>query len=265
MGGALALSEPSVEEVRQRAHYDRLAINYQEHYGDRWSMAYRRRFIDAELCEGLDLDGLTILDGMCGPGQFSRYVATRWPGARLVGVDISERTVERYRQANPGASAVCASFLESGLPPESFDCVFVTGGLHHLHPHVERAIDEAHRLLKPGGVFAFCEPHSEGVLDVLRRLWYRMDPMFEKNEAAIDLRELQMKFLDRFEFLAERYRGNVAYFPVYNSMVLRVPHWLKSLMAPPLLWMEGVLMHGQGPRLSVYVVSQWRKRHKGSD
>ena len=248
------------QEILQKNHYDKLADDYKRHYMDAWSIRYRERFIDQVLCEGLDLTQHSVLDAMCGPGQFTHYLLRRWPNACVTGLDISPETLVHYTQSHPSTSVVARSFLDNGFQDCSFDNIFIIGGLHHLQPHIDIAIKEVARLLRPGGVFAFCEPHTAGCLEPLRKLWYGQDSMFEKNESAIDLEGLKKRFDSKFEFMKEWYGGNIAYFPIYNSLVLRVPLWLKGIIAPPLLALEGVIQPIQGKWLSVYVVCQWRKR-----
>jgi hypothetical protein len=104
------------------------------------------------------------------------------------------------------------------------------------------------------------EPHSEAVVDRVRRAWYKRDPLFAKNGEAINMSELRQKFVDRFEFKHERFLGNVAYLFVLNSMVFRVPLWLKPIYSPALMAVEGILNRIGGRPFSCFVVAQWQKR-----
>src|SRR6202011_5187702 len=108
-----------------------------------------------------------------------------------------------------GAIGVCASILRTGLESASFDAVFVTGGLHHVQPKVDEAVDEMYRLLKPGGYFCFVEPHTGSIADWFRRIWYRFDPIFERNERAVDVEALERANQGRFEFLRRDYVGGI--------------------------------------------------------
>jgi SAM-dependent methyltransferase len=250
-------------EERQREHYDNLSNDYEAHYSDYWSLRYRHWFIDRHLCQGLDLDDRHVLDAMCGPGQLTEYLHGRWPDARITGLDLSQKTLNIYAKSHPTCASKCASFLENGFSPSSFDAIFIVGGLHHIQPHVDDAILEVIRLLKPGGVFSFCEPHSSGCLDVVRRFWYKNDSLFEVNEASIDISGLKARFEDEFEFIGERYLGNIAYFLVYNSLVFRLPLLVKKFFSPPLLALEWLLKPLQSNFLSSFAVCQWRKRMDG--
>jgi SAM-dependent methyltransferase len=247
-------------EQRQREHYDSISSDYEAHYADPWSLRYRRRFIDRYLCLGLDLHGKQVLDAMCGPGQLTQYLLEQWPTVNITGLDISQNTADAYAKANPRCVPKCASFLQNGFQPSTFDAVFIVGGLHHLQPCVDDAVNEAHRLLKPGGIFSFCEPHTGSCLDVIRRNWYEKDSLFERNEAAVNITGLRRRFADKFEFVREYYLGNIAYFLVYNSMVFRLPLSLKKWYSPPLLAAEWLLKPLHSRFLSAFGVCQWRKR-----
>lgn len=244
-------------EESQRAHYDRIIAEYGAHYDDGSSQAYRNRFLYGPMFKGVSLRGQRVLEAMCGSGQTTRFLVDR--EAQVTGLDISEAAIQSFRKRWPGSEGVCGSIFDTGLAGESFDVVVVVGGLHHLHPHVHRAVDEIHRLLKPGGMFCFCEAHAGSLPDIVRRWWYRSDALFEESEAAIDLDTLKAGFADRFRFDLERYVGSVAYLLVLNSMVFRIPRWLKPLYAVPLCALEGLLSFLHTKRTACAVVGRWRK------
>jgi SAM-dependent methyltransferase len=255
------LTRTQAEEA-QKLQYERLAAEYDGgHYDDPWSRRYRRRFIDGPLLDGLDLQGREVLEAMCGSGNATAALVER--GARVTGLDISEAAVSSFRRRWPGCRAVSASILDSGLPGESFDAAVVVAGLHHLHPDVPRAIEEVHRLLRPGGVLCFMEPHTGSLPDWFRRRWYRIDPLFLDNEAAIDLGTLERRFAGRFDFIARRYGGNLAFLLVQNSLVFRIPLAAKRFYAPLLLPVETALGKLQGRRLSCFAICRWRKKAPG--
>lgn len=242
----------------QRAHYNRIAADYEVHYDDPWSRRYRDQFIDRPMLDGLDLRGRQVLEAMCGSGLTTPALLAR--GAEVTGLDISEACIESFQRRWPLCRTACASITQAGLASASFDAVVVVGGLHHLQPEVDPAIDEIHRLLKPGGAFAFFEPHAGSLPDVFRRQWYKRDLLFERNEAAIDLHHLQRKYSRHFEFVREVYGGNVGFLLVFNSLVFRIPVGLKRFYSPILLRLEAVFGRLQGQRLACFVVCQWRKK-----
>jgi SAM-dependent methyltransferase len=245
-------------EERQSAHYDEIASEYDRHYSDPTSERYRARFVNGPLTAGIELKDRDVLEAMCGSGSTIAYLVAQ--GARVTGLDISENLINTFKQKWPQCGALQASILDTGLPEASFDCVVVVGGLHHVQPHVEPAVDEIYRILRPGGWFCFAEPHAQSLPDLVRGLWYRVDNLFERNEAALDLDALQAANRGRFDFVTTRYSGSIAYLLVYNSMVFRIPVRLKRYYAPALMALESGLAPLVRKRVGCFVVSQWRKR-----
>lgn len=252
------MGEPRASERLQQDHFDRIAERYEAHYGDRWSLAYRRRFINQPMFEGIDLEGLRVLDAMCGNGETAGYLLEQ--KARVTGLDISAQEIRHFESRWPDCEARCASILDSGFADASFDAVVIVGGLHHLHPHVEEAVTEIHRVLRPGGYLCFMEPHQGAIADRARRWWYQKDSMFAENEEAIDLESLKESFNDRFQFRREDYKGNIAYFTVLNSMILRIPLAIKPLYSWLAIALESAVEKLQTRSTSCFVVCQWRKR-----
>ncbi len=219
---------------------------------------YRRQYINEPMLGDVDLRGLDVLDAMCGSGETTEYLRQR--GARVTGIDISQEQMCRFQERFPECKAYCGSILSTEFPSDSFDVVVAVGGLHHLHPNSSAAINEIYRVLKPGGLFCFYEPHKGSLPDLARQFWYKRDRLFAANEAAIDLGDLKQMFSSQFEFLKEEYGGNVAYLLVWNSMVFRVPLWMKRLYSEVLICMESAIRKMQGRRLSCVVICRWKKR-----
>jgi SAM-dependent methyltransferase len=247
----------SVFERRQQEHYDNIAADYEAHYSDYWSFEYRRRFIYEPMFAGLNLSGMKVLDAMCGSGQTTNYLLSQ--GAIVTGLDISNEVIDTFQSRWSDASVVKRSLLASGLPDNSFDCVAVVGGLHHIHPNVKDAVREIHRVLKPGGHFCFMEPHSGSLPDIIRRVWYRFDRFFSDNEASIDLGLLQRDFETRFELKQAKFLGNFAFLLVLNSLIFRIPPGSKKFFAPLLMRLEPLVNKLQTRLTSCFVVTQWQK------
>lgn len=246
-------------EARQRVLFDSLADDYLAHYDDKTSRAFRDRFIHPALFNEVPLKGARVLDAMCGAGETTRFLLDQ--GAHVDGLDVSGACIERYRKLWPRCRGYAESMLDSKLPDASYDVIAIVGGLHHLHPHVGSAMNEIYRLLKPGGYLCFLEPHTGSLADIARRAWYRRDAMFEENEAAVDLDKLCTDNADRFDCLSRHYLGNAAYLLILQSMIFRVPLWLKRIYAPPLMAYERAISPLLGKRTSCVAISQWRKRN----
>jgi ubiquinone/menaquinone biosynthesis C-methylase UbiE len=255
-GFGRVLQQDATEE-QQAKHYDKISAEYEVHYSDNSSREYRRRFIYEPMFSEIELSGMNVLDAMCGSGQTTEFLLSH--GAAVTGIDISKEVIEAFQSRWPKAQAIRRSLLDSNLPGSSFDCVTVVGGLHHIHPHVSEALEEIHRLLKPGGFFCFMEPHSGSFPDVIRKIWYKHDRFFSDNEAAIDLSALEQEFSTRFKARRVQYQGNIAFLLVLNSLIFRVPPGLKPYYSSPLMSVENVINKVQGKRSSCFVVAQWQK------
>ncbi len=247
----------NIEEI-QKLHYDRIGAQYESHYGDACSREYRERFIDEPMFQGIDLSGKDVLEAMCGNGQTTEYLLSK--GARVTGLDISTAEIDSFRVRFPNCAAMYGSIFETGFADDSFDCVGIVGGLHHLHPDINKAITEIHRVLRPGGWFSFAEPHQGSMPDLIRSRWYKHDKLFASNEASVDLESLKKDFAAEFSFDKEIYLGNLGYLLVLNSMVFRIPVRLKPWYAPAVMAIESVVNRVQGLRTSCFAVSRWRKK-----
>jgi ubiquinone/menaquinone biosynthesis C-methylase UbiE len=94
-----------------------------------------------------------VLEVECGTGAIARVLA-RWPGVgEAVGVDPSPDFVDRAQQFGRDIQNLTfevADGRELPFPDQYFDVVAFHTTLCHL-PNPERAIDEAHRVLRTGG------------------------------------------------------------------------------------------------------------------
>jgi len=246
-------------EVTQRQHYNRIAADYEAQYGDPDGLNYREQFLYGPLFVGLDLKGRKVLEALSGSGHATEYLLSH-KSALVTGLDISDEAIESFKTRWPQCEAICAPITKSDLPDESFDCVVVVMGLHHLHPHLGEALREIHRLLRRGGVFCFAEPHKESGFNRLRGIWYRHDSLFADNEESLDMKALKRECQDLFEFKIEKHVGSAAYLLVLNSMIFRVPLWLKRLYSPAVMRLEKMLAGFHSPGFSLAVVCQWQKK-----
>jgi SAM-dependent methyltransferase len=250
--------DKSAEDL-QREYYNRLLDRYEAHYDDPTSQTYRRRYIFEPMFDGVDFKRRHVLEAMCGSGPTTAYLLER--GATVTGLDVSDSAVQSFVNRWPDCSGIRASIFDSGLPADSYDMVIVQAGLHHLHPRLEDAIEEIYRILKPGGYFCFSEPHAGSLYDGARNLWYRFDrSIFAENEASVDVEAMKQKNAHRFDYQVERYLGNVAYFLVAQSMVLRIPVAAKKYYAPLAFLLESLLSPLMARRTAPLVACRWQKK-----
>jgi SAM-dependent methyltransferase len=246
-------------ENTQREHYNRIAADYEAQYGDPDGLTYRGKFLYEPMFAGLDLEGRSVLEALSGSGHATDFLLTQ-KRAVVTGLDISEEAIASFKARWPSCQAISAPITASGLADESFDCIVVVMGLHHLHPHLAEAIREIHRLLRKGGVFCFTEPHQESIFNRLRAIWYRHDSLFADNEESLDIEALKREFAGLFEFRMEQHVGSAAYLLVLNSMIFRVPLWAKRIYSPALMRLEKLLAGFHSRSFSLAVICQWEKK-----
>lgn len=100
-------------------------------------------------------DGKAILDVGCGGGIFAEALAGG--GARVVGIDASERSLESAR-AHAAEQGLDIDYryarAEEFDDDDGFDAVMAVDVLEHVED-VERTLDACARALRPGGVLGF--------------------------------------------------------------------------------------------------------------
>ncbi len=98
-----------------------------------------------------------VLDLACGPGIYSRPLARRLHGGRIVGLDYSPAMLayaQRRARAErvPNLDLLRGNALSLPFRSATFDVVNCCGALH-LFPDVPQALKEVHRVLVEGGRF----------------------------------------------------------------------------------------------------------------
>lgn len=125
--------------------------------------SYRARpFHDlvARVARLLDREPRTIVDLGCGPGQLSTVLRTRWPHARVVGVDSSPQMIARARadSTDPSTTYVLGDVTD-WRPAEPVDLI-ISNATFQWVPDQLTVIPRLREHLAPGGVLAFSVPHN---------------------------------------------------------------------------------------------------------
>jgi SAM-dependent methyltransferase len=171
--------------------------NYADSFGYQWRRFERTQLdrADRDLSEldfarktGLkpqDLKGKLVLDVGCGMGRFAEVV-TRW-GARVIGIDLSAAAEVAARNlSNREFVAFQADVFSLPFAPDTFDCIYSMGVLHHT-PDCEKAVKALPQYLKPGGTLAVW-------LYSGYNKWYRFSDQYRKITHRMSPRALHSFF-----------------------------------------------------------------------
>jgi ubiquinone/menaquinone biosynthesis C-methylase UbiE len=163
------MPEPAAAVLDANVRYHDLAA---QHYDAKWGITYGEQGqaqVTAKLLKALGrAPGVfdRALEIGAGTGYFALNLMRAGLVREAVATDISPRMLEALTRSAaqlglPVETAVCEA---SDLPFDdgSFDLVFGHAVLHHV-PDLRRAFGEFRRVLRPGGMVAFCgEPSRRG-------------------------------------------------------------------------------------------------------
>lgn len=98
----------------------------------------------------------TILDLCTGTGDLVGILKERYPQAKIIGIDFSEKMLEIAKKKHPDVEFLQADITnlsqKLSLNDESFNLCTISFGLRNIE-NMEQALKEIYRVLKPGGIF----------------------------------------------------------------------------------------------------------------
>jgi demethylmenaquinone methyltransferase/2-methoxy-6-polyprenyl-1,4-benzoquinol methylase len=114
--------------------------------------------------------GDRVLDACCGTGDLAVEAERR--GGRVIGLDFSERMLERARRKSGTIEWVQGDAMALPFADGEFDVVTVGFGVRNLED-LGRGLAELGRVLRPGGRIAVLEiTRPRGLLRPFFRLWF---------------------------------------------------------------------------------------------
>src|SRR5690242_3708582 len=150
----------SFDELQRRHHARADAAHFAWQTGAPYFAATERALLDGVRAGA----GERLLEIGCGEGGNLWHL--RALGAARFGVDFSAAKAAFARRAT-GVAVAAADAARLPFADGSFDAVLFRDLLHHL-PDRARALDEARRVLKPGGRLTLVEPNRRSPLVMLQ-------------------------------------------------------------------------------------------------
>jgi demethylmenaquinone methyltransferase / 2-methoxy-6-polyprenyl-1,4-benzoquinol methylase len=127
---------------------------------------WRRTTVEAAVYEGDH-----VLDACCGTGDLA-VAAWKAGAGRVVGLDFSERMLERARRKAPDLEWIQGDVLALPFEDATFDAAVVGFGVRNVED-LEGGFKELRRVLRPGGRLGILEITTpRGVLAPFYRLWF---------------------------------------------------------------------------------------------
>ncbi len=150
--------------------FNRWATTYDRHWMQRIIFNPIQRAVLEVAAEQVGRPG-AILDVGCGTGKLLKSARSRFPDARLVGVDAAEEMVKYAQSTTPAGTIEFRQAIAEGLPfPNgSFDLVFSTMTFHHWQDQARGAAEVA-RVLTPGGRWLLADFVASGFMKPVHAL-----------------------------------------------------------------------------------------------
>lgn len=110
--------------------------------------------------QGLTIEsGTKILDLCCGSGQATEILVQY--SQDVTGLDASPLSLKRAQKNVPEANYVEAWAENMPFADNEFDLVHTSAAMHEMKPdQLRQILQEVHRVLKPGGIFAMVDFHQ---------------------------------------------------------------------------------------------------------
>ena len=182
-------------------YYDQLASEYDE---DRFNNSYgqylhsqERQILQRRLGP---ISKKNILDMGCGTGRFLDFAKN--------GIDFSKGMLAQAQAKYPDHELTVGDISKMPFPENSFEAIFSLHVFMHLKIEtIEKAINEAHRVLKPGGILIFDFPSKarRNLINYKKEGWH--------GNTALEVNTVNK--LTEGKFKMQGYEG-VLFFPIHR-------------------------------------------------
>ncbi|MGE8153571.1 malonyl-ACP O-methyltransferase BioC [Pseudomonas vancouverensis] len=202
------------------ASFSRAAASYD-------SVAELQRDVGSQLLSRLPADFVPQrwLDLGCGTGHFSRAMNERFPASHGVALDIAEGMLNHARPLGGATDFIAGDAERLPLQDATCDLIFSSLAVQWCADFAS-VLREAHRVLKPGGMFAFASL-CVGTLVELRDSWRQVDDLVHVNRFREFSRYEQLCAASGLQVVSLQNLAHVLHYPDVRSLT----HELKALGA----------------------------------
>lgn len=148
-------------EALSKKHFDSQAAEYDRR--DAYYYSQNGKISCKDIAEQIrELSYGSLLDVGCGTGYLMELLTKQRP-ARYCGVDLSDEMIRVAKEKQiDSAEFVVSSADKLPYPDETFDIVTCSQSFHH-YPYPEKAMQEARRVLKSGGLYILSDTGIGGI------------------------------------------------------------------------------------------------------
>lgn len=174
----------------------------------------------------LPFDGARVLELGCGKAEKTRTLATSGRPKDVVAMEVDAIQHARNLEITDLPGVVFRQGGAEAIPAadNSFDIVLMFKSLHHVPvAHMDDALREISRVLKPGGLAWISEPIYAGELNEVFRLFHDEKTVREAAFAAV-CKAVDAVHLALHKQLFFNTRSTFASFDEFDSRMIRVTH-----------------------------------------
>jgi SAM-dependent methyltransferase len=178
------------------------------------------------MLDELPFDGARVLELGCGKAEKTRTLAETGRCKEIVALEVD--TIQHAHNLEI-TDLPTVSFRHGGaeaIPAEdgSFDIVIMFKSLHHVpQEHMDQALNEIARVLKPGGLAWISEPVFAGDLNEIMRLFHDEQIVREAAFAAVSKAVADGRLALERQFFF-RTRSLFDSFDAFDQRMIRVTH-----------------------------------------
>lgn len=173
------------------------------------------------LNEMVPLSGLQLVELGCGDAAFSRTLVSRFANCRVVGLEVDLRQHQKnLLTPQDGLTFVHAGAQSIPFGDEVFDVAMMLKSLHHVPVSLmHQALNEAARVVKPGGYLYVSEPIYGGVFNDVLKLFHDEGEVRQAAQQALDEVQAENKAWTQ---VAQRRFKTMSLFPSFEDFEKRL-------------------------------------------